>query len=276
MSLLLKALRTIAYAVLPAEVLLATCLVGGVRIPMAVLAVAEAAMALLLAAEGFAYLRLRRKGLTRREAVSELVPVSVLRLVGHELRLMYSLWLWVSRRRHGVGPGDRSFGHARDQAALMYGFTLVCVVETVAVSYLLRHWPAVHAVLLVLDVYTVLFMLGIQAASVTRPHVLSAKTLRLRQAGHVDLLIPLERIADVRHELRFTHEKRDGELDLQVASQTSVTLELSEPVVHVGLLGGQRPVRTVRVHADDARAFAKTLREVTNGECAGKAPVTPA
>ena len=204
------------------------------------------------------------------------MPVPVLRLVGHELRLLYSLWLWVTRRRHGVGPGDRPFGHARDQAALMYGFTLVCVVETVAVSYLLRHWPAVHAVLLVVDVYTVLFMLGLQAASVTRPHVLSAQTLRLRQAGHVDLLIPLERIADVRYELRFTHERQDDVLDLQVASQTSVMLELSEPVIHVGLLGGERPVGTVRVHADDARAFAKALREATSGERAAKAPVTPA
>jgi hypothetical protein len=267
---LLSALRGVAYAVLPAELLLAMCLVGGVRIPAVVLAVAEVAVVLLLAAEVFAYLRLRRGGLTGREALA------VLRLVGHELRLMYSLVLRVARRRDGVGPDDRAFGHARDQAALMYGFTFVCAVETVVMAVLFRNWPAVHAVLLVVDVYTVLFMLGLQAASVTRPHVLSADTLRLRQAGHVDLRIPLERIASVRYELLFTHEQQDEVLDLKIAGQTSVTLELSEPVTYTGLLGLERPVRTVRVHADDARAFAKALREAVAGEHPAKAPVTPA
>ena len=271
-----RLLRAVAYAVLPAEVLLTVCLVAGVAVPLPVLATAEAAVVLLLGAEVYAYVTLRRGGLTRREAVAELVPVPVLRLVGHELRLLRSLFLWAGRRRDGVGPGDRPFGHARDQAALMYGFTFVCVVETVAVSYLLKDWPAAHAVMLVLDVYTVLFMLGLQAASVTRPHVLSKDTLRLRQAGHVDLRIPLDRITDVRYELLFTHEEQDGVLDLKVAAQTSVTLELSEPVTHVGLLGRVRPVRTVRVHADDARAFAKALREAVGGERPAQAPVTPA
>ncbi|GGW30637.1 hypothetical protein [Streptomyces xantholiticus] len=271
-----SALRAVAYGVLPAELMLIACLLGGVTFPQPVLAAAEAALVLLLAAEVFAYLRLRSGGRTRQEAVAELAPAPVLRLVGHELRLMRSLFLWVGRRRDGVGPGDRSFGHARDQAALMYGFTFVCVVETVAVSYLLMDRPAVHAVLLVVDLYTVLFMLGLQAASVTRPHVLSSDTLRLRQAGHVDLRIPLDRIADVRYELLFTHEQQDGVLDLKVAAQTSVTLELSEPVTHVGLLGRERPVRTVRAHADDARAFAKALREAADGRRPAQVPVRPA
>ncbi|MDQ1011127.1 hypothetical protein QFZ82_005612 [Streptomyces sp. V4I23] len=190
----------------------------------------------------------------------------VRRLAGHELRLMLSLALWAARRRNGVGPDDRPFGHARDQAALMYGFAFVCVVETVALSYLVKSWPTVHAVVLFLDVYTVLFVLGLHAASVTRPHVLSADALRLRQAGHVDLLIPLDRIASVRHELLFTHEETDGVLDLKVAAQTSVTLELSGPVTHTGLLGRERRLQTVRVHADDARAFAAALREAVTRE----------
>ncbi len=193
------------------------------------------------------------------------VPVPVLRLVGHELRLMHSLLLWTARRRDGVGPGDRAFGHARDQAALMYGFAFVCAVETVGMSYLLGAWPMVHAVVLFLDVYTVLFVVGLQAASVTRPHVLTSDTLRLRQAAHVDLRIPLERIAAVRHELLFTHEKQEGVLNLKVAAQTSLTLELSEPVTAVSMLGRRYEVRTVRCHADDARALGAAVREAVAG-----------
>ncbi|MEU1144133.1 hypothetical protein ACFYO9_14175 [Streptomyces sp. NPDC005863] len=102
------------------------------------------------------------------------VPVPVRRAVGHELRVLASLLRWPARRVHGVrGPHDRAFGHARDQAAIMYALTFVCVVEAYGMSVLLRNWPALHLATLVLDVYGAVLLLGIHAASVTRPHVLS-------------------------------------------------------------------------------------------------------
>lgn len=273
-----RLLRGVAYAVLPAEMVLAVCLVAGVRIPHAVLVAAEVAVLALLCAEALVFVRLRQRGLSRRAAVYELVPEPVVRLIGHELRLMVSLVRWVARRPLGTGPGLRAFGHARDQAAYMYGFAFVCVVETVGMSYLLASWPVVHAVVLVLDVYTVLFVVGLHAASVTRPHVLGGGVLRVRQGGHVDVPIPLDRIAAVRHELRFSHEKEDGVLNLAVASQTSVTIELAEPVTAVRLLGKRCPVRLVRCHADDARALVDALRQaLTPGRTApSPAPGRPA
>ncbi|MET9374857.1 hypothetical protein ABZX98_11995 [Streptomyces sp. NPDC002992] len=259
MTAAIRLLRGLAYAFLPAEVVLLTCLVAGARIPPYALAAAEATGLVLLSVSGAVFLGLRRRGLSARQALGVLVPGPMLRLMGHELRLMASLAPWVARRRTGVRPGDQAFPHARDQAALMYGFAFVCLVETVGMSYLLADLPVAHAVVLVLDVYTVLFVLGLHAASVTRPHVLASDALRLRQAAHVDLRIPLDRIAAVRHELLFTHEKREGELDLAVGSQTSLTIELTEPVDAPRLLGAPRPVRTVRCHADDARAFVRAL-----------------
>ncbi|MEU3687446.1 hypothetical protein [Streptomyces narbonensis] len=255
----LRVLRLVAYAALPAEVVLAVCLVAGVRIPGAVLAVTEVVTVTLLTAAGLVFLRLRRRGLSTREAVAELVPEAVLRLVGHELRLMTSLVRWVARRPHGVAGADGVFPHARDQAALFYGFAFVCLVETVGMSYLLAGRPVVHAVVLVLDVYTVLFVLGLHAASVTRPHVLTGDVLRLRQAAHVDVRVPLGLIASVRRESLFSHEKTDGELNLAVGAQTSLTIELTEPVDAPRLLGAPRPVRIVRVHADDPKALADAL-----------------
>ncbi|MEU9857576.1 hypothetical protein [Streptomyces sp. NPDC047974] len=257
----LRVLRAVAYAALPAELVVFVLLLGGVRIPGAVLGGAELVTAALLAAEAVVWLRLRRRGLTRREALAELVPERVLRLIGHELSLMASLGRWVARRPHGTAGAEGVFPHARDQAALMYGFAFVCLVETVGMSWLLAGLPVVHAIVFVLDVYTVLFVLGLHAASVTRPHVLGGGRLRARQAAHVDVEVPLERIAAVRRENRFTHEKKEGELNLAVGSQTSVTLELSEPVEVVGLLGGIRPVTTVRLHADDPKALYEALRD---------------
>ncbi|MEV0317862.1 hypothetical protein ACIBKX_03140 [Streptomyces sp. NPDC050658] len=185
------------------------------------------------------------------------------RIVGHELRAMVSLVLWAARRRNGVREGDLAFGHARDQAAGFYGFILVCVIETVALAVLLRNWPLLHQITLFVDVYSVILMLGVHAASVTRPHVLSADSFRVRKGAHRDLRIPLEHIAAVRGERRFTHEAADGVLDLPVGAQTSVTLDLTEPVTAVGFLGKGRPVTTVRLHADDPAALLAALKAAT-------------
>ncbi|MBT2412976.1 hypothetical protein J7I94_20850 [Streptomyces sp. ISL-12] len=184
-------------------------------------------------------------------------------LVRHELRLLASLGLWVARRTHGATAAARVFGYTRGQGAMAFGVAFVCVVEAVGMSVLLRDWPAAHHVVLVLDVYTVLFVVGLHAASVVRPHVLDpdAGVLRVRRALHADLRIPLELIGSVRRELRMTHAPADGELDLAVGSQTSVTLLLERPVVHVGFLGQRSEVRVVRCHADDAAGFVRAVEE---------------
>ncbi|GAA2393322.1 hypothetical protein [Streptomyces coeruleofuscus] len=181
-------------------------------------------------------------------------------LVRHEARLLVSLALWVVRRTDGTGSG-RAFGYARGQGAMMFGFGFVCLVETVAMSVLLRDWPTAHAVLLFLDVYGIVIVVALHASSVVRPHVLDpdAGRLRVRRYVHVDLCVPLERIASVRRELRMTHERADGELDVEVGSQTTVTLELTEPVTHVTFFGRRREVRVVRFHADDADGLVRAL-----------------
>ncbi|MDT0460408.1 hypothetical protein RM550_32605 [Streptomyces sp. DSM 41527] len=185
------------------------------------------------------------------------------RLAAYEGRWLVSLGWWVARRRIGVAPGERALAYAGPQTAFVYGLAFVCVVESVGVSVLLADHPVAHAVMLVLDVYTVLVVLGLQAAAVTRPHVLGAETLWLRAGARRDVRIPLELIASVRYDLRFvrkTEKDANEVLELVVGDQTSVTVELSEPVVAVGLLGRRETVRTVRFHADDARAAVTALR----------------
>ncbi|MGW8553365.1 hypothetical protein [Streptomyces tubercidicus] len=199
---------------------------------------------------------------------------AVRRLAAHEGRWLRSLGWWVARRRIGVAPGERALGYAGAQAALVYGLTFVCVVETVGLGVLLAGKAVVHEVMLFIDVYTVLTVLGLQAAAVTRPHVLGAEVLRLRDGARREIRIPLERIASVRYDLRFGKEQRKdggsgkgdsgGEggivTELPVAGQTSVTVELSEPVVAVRLLGRRETVRTVRFHCDEAREAVAAIR----------------
>lgn len=187
----------------------------------------------------------------------------LLRTVGllarHEARLFACLALWPARRTLGTA-GGRAFGYMRGQGATMAGLAFVCVVETAGVSVMLRGMPTAHDVLLVLDVYTVLFVVGLHAACVVRPHVLTRKALRVRYGAHVDLRIPLDAISAVRRRTRMTHEPADGVLDLAVGSRTSVELELAEPVTHRSFLGRPRQVSVVRLHADDPGGLVAALR----------------
>ncbi|MHC5263404.1 hypothetical protein ACYSUO_36455 [Streptomyces sp. UC4497] len=175
--------------------------------------------------------------------------------------MFVSLVRWVARRRHGVPVGASVFPYARGQAVMMYGVTFVCVVESVGMWALLRDWPTLHHVVLVLDVYTVLMVLGLHAASVTRPHVVTDDAIRVRRAAHVDLRIPLERIAAVRHENKYTHTPREGELNLDVGAQTSVTIELASPVQHFTFFGRPQDIRLVRLHAEDPERLARLLEQ---------------
>lgn len=202
------------------------------------------------------------------------------RLAAHEGRWLVSLVWWVARRRIGVAPGERALGYAAAQAAFVYGLAFVCVVETVGLSALFAGEPVVHGVLLVLDVYTVLMVLGLQAAAVTRPHVLGAGVLWLRDGARRELRIPVGRVASVRYDLRFSRqEARAGEAvadgatagvaEFAVGGQTSVTVELAEPVVVVGMLGRRATVGTVRFHADDPRAAVRAVQEAVREAMTG-------
>ncbi|WP_324607671.1 hypothetical protein [Streptomyces sp. NRRL S-646] len=93
--------------------------------------------------------------------------------------------------------------------------------------------------------------------------MLGPDLLRIRRAVHVDLRIPLDRIATVRRELRTIHQRADGELDILVGAQTTVTLELTESVAHFTFLGRRRDIHLVRFHADDADILVREIRTLT-------------
>ncbi|MEU6847061.1 hypothetical protein ABZ930_34850 [Streptomyces sp. NPDC046716] len=195
------------------------------------------------------------------------------RVLRHELRVLASLGLWVTRRRDGVGAGARAFPYARAQAVMMYAFVFVCVVESCGMWVLLRGLPVLHGIVLVLDVYTVLMVLGLHAAAVTRPHVVTEDALRVRRGAHVDLRIPFERIARVRRENRYMHTPTDGELDLDVGAQTTVTLELAEPVRHFTFFGRPKDVRVVRLYAEDTDALDRALTDALTRARTAPSPV---
>ncbi|MGV9451681.1 hypothetical protein [Streptomyces sp. NPDC003635] len=269
-----KTVRFSLAALLPAELVLVLCLAGGVVIaPAARLAVELAVLAVVIAAGtllALDYRRHRGDGLDGRAALSaalaDTVPAAVRRLTAHEVFLSTSFLRWVTRRGpHAVGEGDRPVAYAPGQTSVMYGFLFVSVVETVAVAFLIP-WPVVHAVTLVLDVWGCYFILALHASCVVRPHVIGADgSLRLRYGALLDLRVPADRIASVRQDRKFPEGRlgavdEGGVADLAVAGQTTVTVELTEPVAYLRALGKPAEARVIRFYAEDARAAVTALR----------------
>ncbi|MFD8884681.1 hypothetical protein ACFV0H_19485 [Streptomyces erythrochromogenes] len=274
MTRAVRAARIAVAAVLPAELALVVCVAAGVRLPAPALAAAEAAVFGVLLLETWVLHRLyaaaRAAGeeprAALRTAVRTVVPVQVRRLLRHELHAGASLGWWVLRRKHGVRPGDLAAAYTGPQTAMMYGMVFVSVVETVALALLIP-WPAVHRVVLVLDVYGILLVIALHAACVTRPHVVGADgTLRIRYGALFDLAVPPDAVASVRVERRYPEGRlvtlsQGGVLDLIVGSQTTVTLELNRPLTFTRPLGTRASARTIRFHADDPRTLVSALRQ---------------
>lgn len=186
------------------------------------------------------------------------------RLVAHEVRAVISMGLWLARRKHGVGPGDRAFGYSRGEISTMLLFLFGTLLEGVALSYLIP-WPAVHQAWLALHVYSVLLILGLIAANLTRPHVIGTRELRIRYGAAFDLRVPLELVSSVRRSSKL-HDSgliklADERLEVILSSQTNVLIELSEPILVTRPLGRTGTARTIRLKVDDPADFTRELAD---------------
>ncbi|WP_119730993.1 hypothetical protein [Thermomonospora amylolytica] len=189
------------------------------------------------------------------------------RLMEFDAKGMASLALWVLRRRDGVPPGATAVPYSGAQTAIMAMWLFAMVVELVGLEIVLRALDApvaLRTAILVIDAYSVLVVLAVIAACITRPHVVSPDELRLRYGAFFDLRIPRALITGVRRVRNFDENGLitvDGDvLALAVASQTTVVVELAEPITAVRPLGARVRVRTVRFYADDPGAVLAALR----------------
>ncbi|GAA2603119.1 hypothetical protein SMC26_03330 [Actinomadura fulvescens] len=261
----LRVARAVMFAVIPVEAVLAVLLVSGVPLPHPVILAAEALVTAVLVLEGAVAFRLyraaRRTGSGRRDALrrvrDDLVPAKVRRIMGFDAKGTVSLALWLGRRRHGVPPGATAVSYSGAQTSTMMMFLFAMVVELVGAEILLREFgapPMVRNVVLVVDAYSILAVLAVIAACVTRPHVITDDEVRIRYGAFFDLRVPRRQIAAVRHVRSYNEERlisvEDDRLGISVASQTNLVLELTEPVTAIRPLGAPVTVRTIRIFAD--------------------------
>ena len=109
-------------------------------------------------------------------------------LVVLEIGIWRSLFLWVTRRVSGQGPGVEACSYAKQVSPLFAVFIFVSAIELPVVRILLP-WDTVRLVVDVLSVWGLLWMVGMLASVRVFPHLLDEDGLRIRYGTTVDIRI---------------------------------------------------------------------------------------
>ncbi|MEV0149421.1 MULTISPECIES: hypothetical protein [unclassified Nonomuraea] len=195
-----------------------------------------------------------------------LVPLQIRMLMRAEHRNLASLALWVRRRQDGVPPGGTALAYVKNQRSLLLMLLFAVVVQAIALEWMLavsNAAPGLRAVVMAADVYQLLFVLALGAASATRPHVVTAEELRIRYGAYFDLRVPRELIASVKvspnYNARGVIKVADGHLTLGVDAQTNLIVNLTGPIAVTRPLGRREHITTIRLYADDPGSAVKSL-----------------
>lgn len=182
-------------------------------------------------------------------------------LVRLEIGIWRSLFLWLTRRVPGRGPGVEAFPCAKEITPILWAFIFVSALE-LPVVHLLIPWQPVKLAVLILSVWGLLWMLGYLAGMRVFRHLLDDSGLRIRNGPGVDLRIPWDAVAGVtarrgRVVARATVHVEDGVAHVAVLKQTRVSVALERPTA----VDGAREVVEVRFYVDDPRGFVAAARQ---------------
>jgi hypothetical protein len=175
-----------------------------------------------------------------------------------EIGVWRSLFLWVTRRVPGDGPGVERLSYARDVTPLIAAFILVSLIE-LAVVHLLIPWDTVRLALLIVSVWGVLWMVGYLAGMRVFPHLLDDQGIRVRYGTSTDIRIPWEAVASVSARTRNLDHGRHvtvtgGVVDVAVMKMTKVDVALHSHTT-LELPDGPEEIAEVRLYVDEPRDF---------------------
>jgi len=184
------------------------------------------------------------------------------RSLRHEAVLFSSIGLLL-RGRKDVPADGVALPYAGPQRPMIVIFFVVSLVETGA--FLLVDFGALGGtLLLVAEIYTAAWLLGYLATTITRPHTLSPRELRVRVVAMFDLRVPLADVESLTRR-KETHPSArtlvwgDEELVMAQNMETNVVAVLRRPVAATRPLGRTEQVRVVKFFVEDpalaVRAF---------------------
>ncbi|OXM73013.1 MULTISPECIES: hypothetical protein [Amycolatopsis] len=167
------------------------------------------------------------------------------------------------RGRKALAADADAMPYSRAQRPLLIVFAVLTVAEGL-LFVLVGFGVAVHLVLAVVEVYSLLLLLGLLCSMTCYPHSASPEEVRVRYGAYVDVPIPADAIAAA----RIRREDHSGKPMIHLAGdiftlalswQTNVVLELHHPVTVTRPLGRTGEARTIRFYADDPDAAVRAI-----------------
>jgi hypothetical protein len=181
-------------------------------------------------------------------------------LVSEIMVFRYGLFFWLRPAETNSKPG---FTMHRESAfsAILGTLLLVTVAEALAVHFLVVRWsyPAAMA-LLILSLYTLLFLVGHLAATVQRPILIEAGQLHLRVGLVWAFSIPLTAIASAER-LRDPDRLPQDALNLAkpLVTPPNVLLTCHAPIMARGMYGLRKKPRALALYVDAPEELLRAL-----------------
>lgn len=255
----------------PVELACIALMAAGVDVPtplrVAVLALVATTVAVEVCLWGVAFRRNHRDGLGRRTAAKNaarhVIGERLWGFITAEFALIGSIARLIARRPD-VPDGARGYTYHRQSAPMMWTMVGLVVIET-AVVHLVVPWDIIRLVLLVLSLYSLIWIVGFIAGFMVRPHLMTDSELVIRHGPKKILVIPvadIERIQTKRRDLSGTRSIRyvaDSGLHLAQGGQTNLDVTLTKPINGVPQAVGQ-PVGRVSFWADDPGDLVRGVR----------------
>lgn len=229
----------------------------------------------LLVAAVWMSVRIRRRYRLRRsegmdvwqaleDSLALLLPRRAASLVALEPRIWFCLFRWFFRRR---GSDPDTFGYSQGSSLGVFVIALLfsAPVETLLFELVIP-WHWLKVLFLMLDVYSIVWLLGFAAALTVLPHRLAPTGLHVSYGVGAQGFIPYTAIVEVRRE-RLTTSRRDGchvdqqhhTASISVGGVTTVTLRLREPVTLQRIFGPTPPITTLHLTADSPDGFVAAV-----------------
>lgn len=192
---------------------------------------------------------------TARRVIGSRIPADVLTT---ELTILY----YAFRGRNLPEETATSFTmHRRaGYSSVVFGLTIVVLVETVAMHMLLRLWSSTAAWILTgLSVYALVWLVGDYRAIVARPIRITTAHLQIRLGVRWEADIPHRNVAHV-DLLRSPIGKPTGDtLVVALLGQPNLRVKLEEPVEVMGMYGVRRIVRNLWLRVDEPTELCAAL-----------------
>jgi hypothetical protein len=184
-----------------------------------------------------------------------------------ELRIYASIGRAIARRP-AVPHRGTGIGYHRPVLTILIVFIVLSAVELPIIDLIVHRWPAARITLLIIGIWGLTWMIGLLCAMQLRPHTVGPDGIQVRNGLEIDVPVPWEEIASVAIRRRIDEPKQPringAEYAERVQDETNIEIELERPytVRLPGLAprGGEHRVTSVRIWADDPRAFLDAAR----------------